>query len=140
MEAIHYVTEKSKCVEKGKVRVPSKLFLLHWGFREGRKPSLNYLWLGRVEGLVLLMGTSRNGRNSKMRTAQPLFKCLQLGRGVLRVETKSPLGQIIPGCSSLYLCPGSCSGVGEAQRTWIRTGLEESRREWSGNTGCLGSQ
>lgn len=52
--------------------------------------------------------------------------------------TKSPVGQITPGCSSLYLCSGSHSGVDEAQGVWIRTGLGECCREWSGSTGCLG--
>lgn len=86
MEAIHCVTEKNKSVEKEKVRVPSKLFLLHWWFMGGRELRLSFLWLGRVEALELHMGTRRNGRNSRMRTAQLLFKCLQLGRGVPRVE------------------------------------------------------
>lgn len=52
MEAIHCVTEKSKSVGKGKVRVSSKFFLLHWWFMGGRELSLNDLWL-RVETLVL---------------------------------------------------------------------------------------
>lgn len=54
--------------------------------------------------------------------------------------TESPLEQITAGCSGFYLCSGRQSGAGEAQRAWVRTGLGESCREWSGNTRYLGCQ
>ena len=60
---------KSKSVERVRGEVPSKLLSPHWWFMGGRLLSLNSLWLGRGEALVLPMGTRRNGRKSRMRTA-----------------------------------------------------------------------
>ena len=81
-----------------------------------RKLSLRSPWLGKVQALMLHLGTRMDGKNSRRKTGSPPFQTPAVGwvNSKSRNLTNSPLWQLFLGEWFTGL-PGICSGVGEAQ-------------------------
>ena len=94
LEAIHCARETSRSVEKGVSGFPPNS-----SSEAVRELSLQSPWLGKVQALMLHVGTRRNGKNSKRKLGSAPFQMPTVGwvNSKSRNLTNSPLWQLFLG-------------------------------------------